>query len=56
MWTDPIVEEVRDERKRIEAACENDFNELLNRAKEIQSRFQGQIVSKPQRKASSKVA
>ena len=50
MWEDPIVKEIRQQRKQIEETCNNDFNEILKKAAEIQKRHSNRVVSKPSKK------
>jgi len=47
MWKDPIVEEVRKQRLKIEADCKNDFDKIFEQAIEIQKKFSDKLVSKP---------
>ncbi len=47
MWQDPIVKEIRQQRKRIEKNCNNDFNEILQKAFIIQKKYSDRVVSKP---------
>ncbi len=47
MWEDPIVEEVRQQRKEIEAKCGDDFDQLFKMAKFIQKKYSFQLASLP---------
>jgi len=47
MWKDPIVEEVRKERLRIEADCGNDFDKIFEQAMKLQKQFAARLISKP---------
>ncbi len=47
MWKDPIVEEVRKERLKIEAECGNDFDKIFEQAMKMQKKFATRLVSKP---------
>ena len=49
MWEDPIVEEVRNARRELEEECNNDFDALLRKAKEIQDGYPGSVISTPLR-------
>ncbi len=46
MWTDPIVEEVRKNRREIEKECNGDLSLLFAKAKEIEKTLKGRLVSK----------
>ncbi len=50
MWQDPIVSEIRQQRKTIEKSCKNDFNKLLEKAEEIQKTYSKKVISKPSKK------
>ncbi len=50
MWQDPIVEEIRKQRFKIEADCGNDFNKIFEKALEVQNKFAKRLVSKPAEK------
>lgn len=50
MWEDPIVKEIRQQRKQIEDNCNNDFNEILKKAVAIQKLYSNRVVSKPSKK------
>ncbi len=51
MWKDPIVAEVRKNRKRLEESCGNSFQQIYRKAIEIQQQFKGDvIVAKPSRR------
>lgn len=47
MWQDPIVEEIRKQRLKLEADCENDFDKIFEQAIETQRKFEHRLVSKP---------
>ncbi len=47
MWKDPIVEEVRKRRLKIEEECKNDFDRIFGQAAEIQKKLTERLVSKP---------
>jgi hypothetical protein len=47
MWKDPIVEEVRKQRLRIEADCGNDFDKIFEQAMKTQKKFKSRLISKP---------
>ena len=47
MWKDPIVEEIRKQRLKIEADCKNDFDKIFEQAIETQKKFSDKLVSKP---------
>ena len=47
MWKDPIVEEIRAIRVKIEAECNNDFNKIFAQAIEAQRKLSDKLVSKP---------
>lgn len=47
MWKDPIVEEIRKIRLKIEAECDNDFDKIFAQAIEDQEKFANRLVSKP---------
>ena len=47
MKSDPIVSEIRKQRKKIEESCNNDFNLIFQQAVEIQNKYQDRLVSKP---------
>ena len=49
MWTDPIVEEVRKQRLKIEAECEDDFARIFEQAMKIQKKITANLASKPLR-------
>ena len=44
MYNDPIVEEVRNVRREIEAECHDDPNEYLRYVQEVQDRFKDRLV------------
>ena len=46
VWKDPIVEEVRKHRKEIESECEGNYSLLFAKAKEIEEKFKGRLVSR----------
>ena len=49
MYHDPIVEEVREIRHKIEAQCHNDPEEYLRYLQQFQERFKDRLVRrKPQ--------
>jgi hypothetical protein len=50
MWEDPIVKEIRQQRKQIEETCNNDFIEIFKNAIAIQKKYSNRVVSKPARK------
>jgi hypothetical protein len=50
MWKDPIVEEVRKVRLKIEAECDGDSSKILARAMALQNEFQSRLVSKSSRR------
>ena len=47
MWKDPIVEEVRKQRLKIEADCGNDFDKIFEQAMKIQEKIATKLISKP---------
>lgn len=47
MWKDPIVEQVRKQRLKIEADCGNDFDKIFEQAMKIQEKIATKLVSKP---------
>jgi hypothetical protein len=47
VWQDPIVEEVRKQRLKIEAECGNDFDRIFKQAMKIQKKFANRLISKP---------
>lgn len=47
MWEDPIVNEVRRARLEIEKECEGDFDQIYNRALEVQKKSAAKLVSRP---------
>jgi hypothetical protein len=47
MWQDPIVEEIRDIRRKIELECGNDFDEIFAQAIKLQKKLANRVVSKP---------
>jgi hypothetical protein len=47
MWEDPIVAEVRKQRIKIEADCENDFIKIFLQAMKVQEKLTGRLISKP---------
>jgi hypothetical protein len=47
MWKDPIVEELRKQRLKIEADCENDFQKIFEQAMKTQQKFVTRLISKP---------
>lgn len=47
MWKDPIVDELRKQRLKIELDCENNFNKIFEKAIETQHRLSNRVVSKP---------
>ena len=47
MWKDPIVEEVRKQRQKIETDCKNDFDKIFEQAIETQKKFSDKLVSRP---------
>ena len=46
MWKDPIVAEVREVRRKIEADCGNDFDKLCERARRIQATLGNRVVNR----------
>ncbi len=56
MWTDPIVEEVRKRRLKIEKECKNDFDRIFRQAAEIQKKLTERLVSKPSSSLNRKMA
>jgi hypothetical protein len=46
MWKDPIVEEIRNIRLKIESDCNNDFDKIFAQAIEFQKKFVNRLVSK----------
>ena len=53
MWKDPIVEEVRKQRLKIESNCGNDFDKIFEQAMRIQEKFSVRLISKPVSKEST---
>jgi hypothetical protein len=49
MWEDPIVKDVRNARREIEAECGDDFDQIYARAVEIQRRYKEKTVTNPPR-------
>lgn len=47
MWKDPIVEEVRQIRREIEAECGDDFEKIYEMAQERQRRYGSRLVPAP---------
>ena len=47
MWKDPIVEELRKQRLKIEADCGNDFHKIFEQAMKTQQKFATRLISKP---------
>lgn len=47
MWQDPVVQEVRAIRLRIEEECDGDFDKIFVRAVEEQRAFANRLMSKP---------
>ena len=47
MWKDPIVEEIRKQRLKIESDCGNDFGNIFKMAMKIQEKITSGLVSKP---------
>lgn len=56
MWKDPIVEEVRKHRLKIESDCGNDFDKIFEQAMRIQEKFATRLISKPVSKESTEIA
>ncbi len=46
MWKDPIVEEVRKERLKIEQECGNSFKEISARALEMQEAVKDRLADR----------
>jgi hypothetical protein len=44
MWKDPIVTEVRENRKRLEEGCGNSIHQIYEKAVEVQRQFKGEII------------
>lgn len=47
MWRDPIVDEIRKHRQKIEADNNNDFDKIIAQAMKFQKQFENRLVSKP---------
>jgi hypothetical protein len=47
MWDDPIVDEVRRARLEIEKECGGDFDQIYERALEVQKKTTSKLVSRP---------
>ena len=47
MWKDPIVEEIRKQRLKIEAECGKDFDKIFEQAMKIQEKISTRVISKP---------
>jgi hypothetical protein len=47
MWDDPIVGEVRRARLEIEKECGGDFDQIYERALEVQKKTTSKLVSRP---------
>ncbi len=47
MWKDPIVEEIRKIRLKIEAECDNDFDKIFAQAIQFQKEFTNRLLFKP---------
>lgn len=46
MWEDPIVEEIRKIRLKIESECDNDFDKILAQAAKMQKKLSNRLVRK----------
>ncbi|MGK5092357.1 hypothetical protein WDW89_10155 [Deltaproteobacteria bacterium TL4] len=46
MWEDPIVNEVRQVRHKIEEECGFDMTKLLERAKKLEIQYQSRVISR----------
>ena len=53
MWKDPIVEEVRKQRLKIEVDCGNDFDKIFEQAMKIQKKIITRVISKPAHRQST---
>ena len=47
MWKDPVVEEIRKIRLKIEAECDNDFDKIFAQAIKAQGKLSKRLVRKP---------
>ncbi len=47
MWKDPIVEEIRKIRLKIESECDNNFDKIFAQAVKAQKELSNRIVRKP---------
>ena len=45
---DPIIDEVRRNRLEIETECQGDFAQIYARAREVQKKMAGRVVSRPE--------
>ncbi len=50
MWQDPIIEEIRKIRLKIEADCGNDFNQIFVQAMKLQEKMANRLIVKPSKK------
>ena len=50
MLQDPIVEEVRKQRLKIESDCDNDFDKIFDLAIETQKKLSKRLVTRPAQK------
>ena len=47
MWKDPIVEEVRKQRLKIEVDCGNNFDKIFEQVMKTQEKLRSRLISKP---------
>lgn len=47
MWKDPIVEEIRKIRLKIETECDNNFDKIFAQAFKAQKKLSNRTVCKP---------
>jgi hypothetical protein len=47
MWNDPVVDEIRKIRIKIESNQDNDFDKLYEQAIKTQQKVKNRLVSKP---------
>ncbi len=47
MWVDPIVDEVRKARIKIENDCDHNWDKIFQRINETQEKYKNRLVSRP---------
>jgi hypothetical protein len=45
MWEDPVIAEIRQIRRELEAECNNNIEQIYRRAVERQKRYVGRLVA-----------